>query len=248
MTSTKRSELPRDCPVHQQASAQRPVGPVPAQQAGRHPRHRDRALRPPGLRVQQVGRHRRAPSASGRPPSTTTSSPSSTASMSSRRRRSRPIVRSSTGCWRSTRTSSRRSPRSSRPPSTSPTTRSSATASSSPSRPSWACTARPPGRKRRASSRARACATSSSPGPRSSRAGWSRASSREADPRLLARAILGLYNSVWHWYRPGGDLTLDQVRDFFVARCLAVAGIKNALAAPAGRPARRKAAAVKKAA
>jgi AcrR family transcriptional regulator len=56
----------------------------------------------------------------------------------------------------------------------------------------------------------------------------------EADPRLLARAILGLYNSVWHWYRPGGDLAMDQVRDFFLARCLAVAGIKDALAAPAG--------------
>ena len=25
----------------------------------------------------------------------------------------------------------------------------------------------------------------------------------EADPRLLTHAILGLYKSVWHWYRPG---------------------------------------------
>ena len=47
----------------------------------------------------------------------------------------------------------------------------------------------------------------------------------EADPRLLTRAVLGLHNSVWHWYRTGGDLTLDQVGDFFVARCLAVLGI-----------------------
>ena len=47
----------------------------------------------------------------------------------------------------------------------------------------------------------------------------------QADPRLLARAILGLYNSVWHWYRPGGDLSLADVRDFYVARCLAVAGL-----------------------
>ena len=31
----------------------------------------------------------------------------------------------------------------------------------------------------------------------------------QADPRLLARAILGLYNSVWHWYRPRGGLSLD---------------------------------------
>jgi len=47
----------------------------------------------------------------------------------------------------------------------------------------------------------------------------------EADPRLLTRAVLGLHNSVWHWYRTGGDLTLDQVADFFVARCLTVLGI-----------------------
>jgi AcrR family transcriptional regulator len=47
----------------------------------------------------------------------------------------------------------------------------------------------------------------------------------EADARLLTRAILGLYNSIWHWYRPGGDLSLAEVRDFYVARCLAVAGL-----------------------
>jgi len=47
----------------------------------------------------------------------------------------------------------------------------------------------------------------------------------ETDARLLTRAILGLYNSVWHWYRPGGDLSLADVRDFYVARCLAVAGL-----------------------
>ena len=28
----------------------------------------------------------------------------------------------------------------------------------------------------------------------------------EAEPRLLARAILGLYNSVFHWYRPRAGL------------------------------------------
>jgi TetR/AcrR family transcriptional regulator, cholesterol catabolism regulator len=47
----------------------------------------------------------------------------------------------------------------------------------------------------------------------------------EADPRLLARAILGLYNSIFHWYRPRGGLELQQVADFFVPRCLAVAGL-----------------------
>src|SRR4051794_18265448 len=30
----------------------------------------------------------------------------------------------------------------------------------------------------------------------------------DSDARMLTRAILGLYNSVWHWYRPGGTLSL----------------------------------------
>jgi AcrR family transcriptional regulator len=60
----------------------------------------------------------------------------------------------------------------------------------------------------------------------------------EADPRLLARAILGLYKSVWHWYRPAGTLSLDDVRAFFVERCLAVAGYAEAAAAPV-KPARK---------
>ena len=47
----------------------------------------------------------------------------------------------------------------------------------------------------------------------------------EADPRLLTRAVLGLHNSVWHWYRTGGNLSLTEVGDFFVARCLAVLGL-----------------------
>lgn len=47
----------------------------------------------------------------------------------------------------------------------------------------------------------------------------------EADPQLLSRAVLGLYNSVWHWYRPGGILTLDQVADFFVPRHLTMIGL-----------------------
>ena len=71
----------------------------------------------------------------------------------------------------------------------------------------------------------------------------------EADPRLLARAILGLYNSIWHWYRPGGDLTLEQVREFFVARCLAVAGMPNALPVSAkGAAVKRKKAPARRAA
>lgn len=62
----------------------------------------------------------------------------------------------------------------------------------------------------------------------------------EADPRLLTHAILGLYKSVWHWYRPGGALSLDDIRQFFVERCLAVAGYSL--------PAKRKPRAARKAA
>jgi TetR/AcrR family transcriptional regulator, cholesterol catabolism regulator len=47
----------------------------------------------------------------------------------------------------------------------------------------------------------------------------------EADPRLLTRAVLGLHNSVWHWYRPDGSLPLEKVSAFFVPRCLAVIGL-----------------------
>jgi AcrR family transcriptional regulator len=63
----------------------------------------------------------------------------------------------------------------------------------------------------------------------------------QADPRLLARAVLGLYNSVWHWYRPRGRLTLAEVRDFYVERCLTVAGLPVQLTAtPAKRPAAKR--------
>jgi AcrR family transcriptional regulator len=47
----------------------------------------------------------------------------------------------------------------------------------------------------------------------------------EADPRLLTRAALGLYNSVWHWYRPRGPLSLAQVADFYLRRQVAVLGL-----------------------
>jgi AcrR family transcriptional regulator len=46
----------------------------------------------------------------------------------------------------------------------------------------------------------------------------------EQDPQLLARALLGLYNSVWHWYRPGGTLPLEDLSRFFVGRQLALVG------------------------
>jgi AcrR family transcriptional regulator len=65
----------------------------------------------------------------------------------------------------------------------------------------------------------------------------------EADPRLLARAVLGLYNSVFHWYRPRAGLPLADVADFYVPRCLAVAGLPLTSgngAAPARRRAKAK--------
>ena len=47
----------------------------------------------------------------------------------------------------------------------------------------------------------------------------------ERDPRMLARAMLGLYNSIWHWYRPDQTLLLPTLAHFFTARMLAVAGM-----------------------
>jgi AcrR family transcriptional regulator len=45
------------------------------------------------------------------------------------------------------------------------------------------------------------------------------------DPRLMTRAILGLYNSIWHWYRPNGLVALDRVAAFFTDRSLAMLGV-----------------------
>ena len=52
----------------------------------------------------------------------------------------------------------------------------------------------------------------------------------ESDPRLLTRAVLGLYNSVWHWFRPGETFTLAGVGQFIVSRQLAVLGCEPDLA------------------
>jgi TetR/AcrR family transcriptional regulator, cholesterol catabolism regulator len=46
-----------------------------------------------------------------------------------------------------------------------------------------------------------------------------------SDPELLARALIGIHNSVWQWYRPEGRLDLDQVAEFYVPRMLAIAGL-----------------------
>ena len=47
----------------------------------------------------------------------------------------------------------------------------------------------------------------------------------ENDPRLLTRAVLGLYNSIWHWYRPDGIIPIERVAEFFTDRGLALLGI-----------------------
>ena len=52
----------------------------------------------------------------------------------------------------------------------------------------------------------------------------------EADPRMLTRATLGLYTSVWHWYWPRGPVALEEVADFFMRRQLAILGLSPELA------------------
>jgi AcrR family transcriptional regulator len=52
----------------------------------------------------------------------------------------------------------------------------------------------------------------------------------QGDARLLTRAVLGLYNSIWHWYRPRGTLSLAEVADFFIRRQLAVLSLPPELA------------------
>jgi TetR/AcrR family transcriptional regulator, cholesterol catabolism regulator len=50
----------------------------------------------------------------------------------------------------------------------------------------------------------------------------------EADPQLLTRALLGLHNSVWHWYRPRGTLSLADVEAFYLPRMLQIVGLEPA--------------------
>ena len=58
----------------------------------------------------------------------------------------------------------------------------------------------------------------------------------ENDPVMLARALLGLYNSVWHWYRPDGRLSLEELGRYYVDRELAILGAPPTLSEqlPAG--------------
>jgi AcrR family transcriptional regulator len=46
----------------------------------------------------------------------------------------------------------------------------------------------------------------------------------QRDPRMLARAVLGLINSVWRWYRLGGRLELKDVSSFYVESALLIVG------------------------
>jgi AcrR family transcriptional regulator len=52
----------------------------------------------------------------------------------------------------------------------------------------------------------------------------------KGDAQLLTRATLGLYNSIWPWFRPGGPLSLDDVKQFFIGRQLMVLGLSPELA------------------
>lgn len=44
------------------------------------------------------------------------------------------------------------------------------------------------------------------------------------DARQTGLALLGLIVSVWRWYRPGGSMSLDEVRDFYTDACIRVVG------------------------
>jgi AcrR family transcriptional regulator len=47
----------------------------------------------------------------------------------------------------------------------------------------------------------------------------------DTDPRLLTRAVLGLYNSIWHWYRPNGMLALNRIAEYYTELALAIIGL-----------------------
>lgn len=54
-----------------------------------------------------------------------------------------------------------------------------------------------------------------------------------AEPRLTARAILGIYNSIWMWYRPEGRIDVELVAGFFTRRIFAILGVDDGLEAAA---------------
>jgi len=46
----------------------------------------------------------------------------------------------------------------------------------------------------------------------------------ERDAQALGSVLLAMVVSVWRWYRPGGSMTLEQVRDLISDACLRVVG------------------------
>ena len=54
----------------------------------------------------------------------------------------------------------------------------------------------------------------------------------ETDPRLLTRAVLGLYNSIWHWYRPNGIISLDRIATYYTELAHALVGLPPQAIAP----------------
>jgi AcrR family transcriptional regulator len=46
----------------------------------------------------------------------------------------------------------------------------------------------------------------------------------QSDPRLLTLAVLGLYTSIWHWYRPTGIVPLTHLGEYFTQLALAMVG------------------------
>jgi AcrR family transcriptional regulator len=56
----------------------------------------------------------------------------------------------------------------------------------------------------------------------------------DAPPRLLTRAVLGLTNGVWHWYRPRGRRSLEHVAEIYVRRTLAMLDLPPELALRSG--------------
>jgi AcrR family transcriptional regulator len=54
----------------------------------------------------------------------------------------------------------------------------------------------------------------------------------ETDPRLLTRAVLGLYNSIWHWYRPNGIISLDRIAVYYTELAHALVGLPPEAIAP----------------
>jgi AcrR family transcriptional regulator len=47
----------------------------------------------------------------------------------------------------------------------------------------------------------------------------------ETDPQLLTRAVLGLYNSIWNWYRSHGIVALSDVGEYFTQLTLTMVGM-----------------------